>query len=530
MQGPGSLVMGASVAEAQFLKSLLEYGNFHALHVFTRESANTVCALQNTFGVVKSDSRAQYHDARYLPEFVASVSCDAFHAAFPSISQLAYLRERFSRKLFPITGIVHSLASLDVKSQIVRHLVFDSSVLDVVVNTSRAAETAFLKIMDEVQSDYWGRTYRAGRTCRIPLGVDFERFQPGKRPELRRANGLDPEAVVILYTGRISPWYKMELLPLLISFQRVNRAIGKLVDLQLLIVGQEQFPGYCNVLLAVANELGLKDRMQIWTEVPHDQLSGIYLMADIFVSPSDNVQETFGLAPLEAMAAGLPVVLSDWNGYKELIEDEKHGYLVPVYWCGGDPDIVDTASFRGMASIYFHLSHVAAVDVNILSDRLVKLASNPSLRQSMGSEARRHVIANFDWKAIVEQYENVWSEAAARASHFELPRRVSLYQPCYHNAFDHYPSSHLDDQDLVRLTKFGAELFDKYRPVAAVVQSLANLSSIRRETIQSIIEALRINESGYCVNELFHSSTSQHSVRCAVLFLLKNGIAELLNE
>ena len=38
--------------------------------------------------------------------------------------------------------------------------------------------------------------------------------------------------------------------------------------------------------------------------------------ADIFVSLSDNIQETFGLTPIEAMAAGLPVVVTDWNGYQ----------------------------------------------------------------------------------------------------------------------------------------------------------------------------------------------------------------------
>ena len=44
-----------------------------------------------------------------------------------------------------------------------------------------------------------------------------------------------------------------------------------------------------------------------------------YAAADIFVSLSDNIQETFGLTPVEAMAAGLPVVASDWDGYRETI-------------------------------------------------------------------------------------------------------------------------------------------------------------------------------------------------------------------
>ena len=47
--------------------------------------------------------------------------------------------------------------------------------------------------------------------------------------------------------------------------------------------------------------------------------------ADIFCSFADNIQETFGLTPIEAMACGLPCVVSDWNGYKETVRDQVDG-------------------------------------------------------------------------------------------------------------------------------------------------------------------------------------------------------------
>jgi glycosyltransferase involved in cell wall biosynthesis len=46
---------------------------------------------------------------------------------------------------------------------------------------------------------------------------------------------------------------------------------------------------------------------------------------------SDNIQETFGLTPVEAMACGLPVVISDWNGYKETVDDQREGFLIPTW-------------------------------------------------------------------------------------------------------------------------------------------------------------------------------------------------------
>ena len=51
--------------------------------------------------------------------------------------------------------------------------------------------------------------------------------------------------------------------------------------------------------------------------------------ADLFCSPADNLQETFGLSVLEAMASSLPVVASDWNGYRDLVEHGSTGWLVP---------------------------------------------------------------------------------------------------------------------------------------------------------------------------------------------------------
>src|SRR6516164_5936950 len=61
-----------------------------------------------------------------------------------------------------------------------------------------------------------------------------------------------------------------------------------------------------------------------------DTRFAVWHAADIFASLSDSIQETFGLVIVEAMASGLPVVASDWDGYRDLVADGETGFLVPT--------------------------------------------------------------------------------------------------------------------------------------------------------------------------------------------------------
>lgn len=64
--------------------------------------------------------------------------------------------------------------------------------------------------------------------------------------------------------------------------------------------------------------------------VHHEVRFAVWKVADGFTSLSDNIQETFGLVVVEAMASGLPVVASDWNGYRDLVVPGETGWLVPT--------------------------------------------------------------------------------------------------------------------------------------------------------------------------------------------------------
>ena len=119
---------------------------------------------------------------------------------------------------------------------------------------------------------------------------------------------------------------------------------------------------------------------------------GLWAAADIFVSLADNIQETFGLAPVEAMACGLPVIASDWDGYRETIRHQTDGFLIRT--TAPDAGMGEDLAYRYLADIdtYGHFiaatAQTTAVDTHDLANALANLATNADLRRKMGDAGK----------------------------------------------------------------------------------------------------------------------------------------------
>ncbi len=89
--------------------------------------------------------------------------------------------------------------------------------------------------------------------------------------------------------------------------------------------------------------------------------------ADVFCALSDIIQATFGIVPIEAMAAGLPVVVSDWDGYKDTVRDGADGFRVPTVMpqasLGGDLAYRHALEMDTYDMYYGHTCSLVAVDV-----------------------------------------------------------------------------------------------------------------------------------------------------------------------
>ncbi len=181
------------------------------------------------------------------------------------------------------------------------------------------ADTADLVL---APSDFVARRLRAQGVRRpievLPTGIDLERFRPGGRTAARHALGLGAAGRVLLYVGRLDREKNLDFL--LHAVARIATPGG----VRLLLVGRGMQGA---ALRGAAAARGMGERIEFRGGVPPDGLSAYYRAADAFVFASTT--ETQGLAVLEAMACGLPVVAVRASGIEEVVAEGVSGLLVP---------------------------------------------------------------------------------------------------------------------------------------------------------------------------------------------------------
>ncbi len=151
-----------------------------------------------------------------------------------------------------------------------------------------------------------------------PSGVDLHRFRPGDRGQARRALGLPVEHPILLYVGRLDREKNLGFL--LDAFARVA-ATQPTAELVLVGRGTQEA-----TLRARADRTPDGARVRFVGGVDPGAVSRFYQAADVFVFASTT--ETQGLAVLEAMAVGLPVVAVRAPGVEEAVVDGVAGLLV----------------------------------------------------------------------------------------------------------------------------------------------------------------------------------------------------------
>ncbi len=366
----------------------------------------------------------------------AGKASGAFHVPDPRLDNWAWKRMPWGDGAFSLIGLVHTLCSYNVQHSLGQ---ISSSPLrnwDALICTSKAAKqavTGFLERQEEwIHQRHRGSQFERPLLPVIPLGIHSENWQRADENNIetskraRKDLGISPIAEVVLVAGRLDILTKMQPAPLL-------RALGELKqdthpNLELLVYGEAPNPDM--------HDLWVKGIKQLVPELPIHWIPGrkvqlaskVRWAADIFVSLSDNPQETFGITPLEAMAAGLPCIVSDWDGYRDTViqpgeSEPATGFRIPTRLVEGLGK--EQAHYLLQDAISFDLavgqiSQGIAVDLAIFKKATSTLLSNPELRASMSAAGQKRVQQNYSWHVVIEQWRSLVLELQKRRLHARL--------------------------------------------------------------------------------------------------------------
>jgi D-inositol-3-phosphate glycosyltransferase len=167
----------------------------------------------------------------------------------------------------------------------------------------------------------------------VPGGVDPQRFRPGSRAAARQRLGLEADAAVLLFVGRIQRLKGIEVLLRAAAELTTSGNLGR--PLRVLIVGGAPAGGATSRpeqrelarLRTLAARLGLQQSVSFVGAVEQSELPAYYQAANATVMPSS--YESFGLVAAESMACGTPVVASRVGGLRTLVDDGASGFLIP---------------------------------------------------------------------------------------------------------------------------------------------------------------------------------------------------------
>jgi glycosyltransferase involved in cell wall biosynthesis len=205
----------------------------------------------------------------------------------------------------------------------------------------------------------------------VPNGVDPDKFKPTNDFEgMKQKLGIGNKPMV-LFVGRLIPRKGLMFL-----VEAAKRIINRNADTIFAIVGNGPLRNKLRSQLGKAN---LSKNFIFFGDVKESILPAVYNCADVFAFPS--IQEGQGIALLEAQASGKPVVAFKVGGVNETISDGNSGVLVE----------------RGNA--------------DALAEAILKILSDPRLREKMGKKGREFVLQNFTGDLCAKTMLRVYNEA-----------------------------------------------------------------------------------------------------------------------
>ncbi|MFN3511737.1 MAG: glycosyltransferase family 4 protein [Phenylobacterium sp.] len=422
----GDRLMGRHSAGESFLRGFIRHADvdrFNFYNATPRRQADMQALVERIEPLARP--------ARWIPMRNRPALADPGCLSYPSpdIPREAWARLPFGSHRYSLCGITHTTASEAAMDVIAEMATAPVQPWDGLICTSRAVRASVELQMEAVRQNLAERLgatrFPTPQLTTIPLGVNAADFAPS--PEHRRAwrerLGIPEDAVVALYVGRLNVAAKMNPAMMAMALEEAAQRTGK--PLYWIVSGWASTQALTDNYHELTRALCPSVHYRAVDGRPADTRFSIWSAADLFISFSDNIQETFGLTPTEAMAAGLPCVVTDWDGYRDTVRHGVDGFRIRTYAprAGLGRDLAYYHA-NGWAKYELYLAAAAqmtAIDHQAAVEALVALVTDADLRRRMGEAGRRRAQAVFDWSAVIPLYQAFWGELAERRAQATAP-------------------------------------------------------------------------------------------------------------
>ena len=421
--------MGRNAAGESFLKGFLKYSatsEYWALisnSKYESNFSNTVKEYGSSFPV----NIINKHNLGKLSE----PGCIYFPG--PSIAELANHRGLHGSNAWSICGITHTTSSAGAMDALSALITAPIQPWDSIICTSNAVKTNVTSIL-QANVDYLKERLGITKIVLpqlpvIPLGIDCQAFEfsAEEKAQSRKKIGALPEEIVVLFMGRLSFHAKAHPLAMYQALEKASQKTGK--NIKLIECGWHANDFIRDSFLEAAKKACPSVKVINLDGRSHAHRQTAWAAADIFCSLSDNIQETFGITPVEAMASGLPVVVSDWDGYKDTVRDGIDGFRVPTLMpqggLGGDFAYRHALEIDTYDMYCGYTAMLIAVDIEATTEGFVRLIESPELRRKMGAAGKERAKSLYDWKVIIGRYEEHWASLnEIRISNLEVRKTL----------------------------------------------------------------------------------------------------------
>ncbi|MXV21743.1 glycosyltransferase family 4 protein [Deinococcus xianganensis] len=344
-------------------------------------------------------------------------------------------RAKFAERLFPIMTSHTSLSYPDVKIGLILLSGMPWHQCDRILAISESSLVALRQLSNLIEPFYPNTSFNF-EVCRYGIAKRYS-YQYTKSQAKNLLN-IPGDSILIVSLGRLSPLDKMDLT---VTLQVIYQVCSEIADksVHCVIAGSDHY-GFAEVLRQFVESLGIGSNVSILPNISEDEKSRLLIAADIFISLSDNIQESFGISLVEAISYELPIICSNWNGYRDIVIDGYNGFLIKTNMISSD-NVIDEAYFdESWMDIHFVYSQLTVIDHDMAVNRILELSRSQRMREQMGLNGLRLYRERYTPAVAANNFVEIAKEAIeiAKSDHL-FKNSGTIFDANTAQIFGHYP-------------------------------------------------------------------------------------------